>query len=140
MDLNDSSVANDPDVKKQVRGSFVAQAVLGNWDAIGMNFDNVRVNPETKQVWFVDNGGSMRYRAQGHTKPFGDTVDEIDTMRDANINPQSAKFFKNIANDEIRKQIVPIWENKNSILSGIKDEALRTTIENRINDVYHTYG
>lgn len=84
--------------------------------------------------------GSMRYRAQGHTKPFGNKVDEIETMRNADINPQSAKFFKNIANDEIRKQIIPIWENKNSILSGIKDEALRTTIENRINDVYHTYG
>ena len=49
---------------KKLREGFVADALLGNWDVIGANADNVLVTT-SGQVLRIDNGGSLRYRAQG---------------------------------------------------------------------------
>ena len=48
----------------ELRKGFVADALLGNWDVIGMKADNILVLPNGK-VLRIDNGGSLRYRAQG---------------------------------------------------------------------------
>lgn len=42
-------------------------AMLGNWDVIGMAADNILVDKDGKP-WRIDNGGSLSFRAQGGKK------------------------------------------------------------------------
>jgi hypothetical protein len=71
---------------------FVADAWLANWDVVGMGYDNLQIGSDGRAMR-VDAGGSLMYRAQGAKKPFGNTVDEIDSMRDAKNNAYSASVF-----------------------------------------------
>jgi hypothetical protein len=68
---------------KDLREHFPADAWLANWDAIGLNKENVLVDPVTKQGYRIDQGGALSYRAKGEPKgeKFGNTVGELDEMR-----------------------------------------------------------
>jgi hypothetical protein len=56
----------------------MADALLANWDVVGLNQDNV--------LWHdgepirVDQGGTLEYRAQGQTKDFGPVPSEVWSM------------------------------------------------------------
>jgi hypothetical protein len=68
---------------KDLREHFPADAWLGNWDAIGLNKENVLVDPVTKQGYRIDQGGALSYRAKGEPKgeKFGNTVGELQEMQ-----------------------------------------------------------
>ena len=51
----------------ELQKDFAADALLGNWDVVGLNQDNVLVTKKG-EVYRIDNGGSLRYRAQGQLK------------------------------------------------------------------------
>jgi hypothetical protein len=57
---------------------FVADALLANWDVVGLAQDNVLWNEEIPIR--VDQGGTLEYRAQGQMKPFGPVPTELWTM------------------------------------------------------------
>lgn len=76
----------------QVRRGFVADAWLGNWDAPGMGYSNLLGDPHGN-VWRIDHGGSLHYRAQGQPKSFPPYVYELDSMRDPSANPEGAAVF-----------------------------------------------
>lgn len=70
-----------------VMSSFAAQALLGNWDAIGASVDNVGKD-EHGNIVFIDNGGAGGYRARGKPKKpedwgagEGSIVKELSSMR-----------------------------------------------------------
>ena len=50
-----------------LREGFVPQALIGNWDALGMELDNVLIRPDGTPT-YVDVGGAGPYRAQGAPK------------------------------------------------------------------------
>jgi ADP-ribose pyrophosphatase YjhB (NUDIX family) len=58
-----------------VQSDFAIHAWLGNYDVIGMGYDNVMINAAGKAV-NIDPGGALLYRAQGKLKDpaFGQTV------------------------------------------------------------------
>jgi SPP1 gp7 family putative phage head morphogenesis protein len=84
---------------------FIIDSWLANWDVAGLSLDNAAV--AAGKVYRIDNGGSLLYRAQGTLKghKFGSTVFEIETLKDASINPNTAKVFKNVTDEEIIKLI-----------------------------------
>ena len=89
----------------KVRSGFAADALLGNYDVIGMDLDNILVSPDGK-VWRIDNGGSLDWRAQGKKKTVWDQYPtEIWTMRDPAINPSSATIFGTLDIYDIARQI-----------------------------------
>lgn len=102
---------------------FAVDAWLGNWDAVGMEFDNLQIGPDGKAVR-VDAGGSLEYRAQGGKKAFGDTVLEIDSMRDAKINAQAAKVFGKLSESDITASVAKVLKVGNA----------------QIYDLVNTYG
>jgi hypothetical protein len=51
----------------KMRQGFAADALMGNWDVMGMSKDNVMVTPAGDPIR-IDNGGSLRFRAQGTPK------------------------------------------------------------------------
>lgn len=90
-----------------VQAGFGADAWLGNWDVVGMANDNLQVGANGKAVR-VDAGGSLTYRAQGKKKAFGATVIEIDSLRDASINPQAAAVFGGMTQADITASVAKV--------------------------------
>lgn len=80
---------------------FATDAWLANWDTVGLSFDNLLANQG--RAIRIDVGGSLAYRAQGTRKgaAWGNSVKEIDSLRDAGTNPQSAKVFGGMSKDEL---------------------------------------
>jgi hypothetical protein len=91
----------DPNVKQSAQEDFVVDAWLRNWDSVGLNFDNmITVGDE---VYRIDPGGSLLYRAQGAEKPneMGPTVDELDSLRDPAVNAQAAEIFGDMTDEQL---------------------------------------
>lgn len=127
------------------REAFAVDAWLANWDVVGANFDNLLL--QGTRAIRVDTGGALRYRAQGGLKGsiWGPRVEELDTLRNAQTNPQSASVFggvtqaelvagaqriRAVSEDEIRRivrQIGPI--------NPAENEALVTTLLERRRDI-----
>lgn len=83
-----------PSEKAQIRGllvNSVLDAFLGNRDSFA--FGNIiKFNGQYKKI---DQGGSLFYRAQGAKKEdFGGSVDELDTLMNSDINPESATILQ----------------------------------------------
>ncbi len=92
---------------KGVLSGFGVDAWLGNWDVVGLGFDNLQVNEKGEAVR-VDAGGSLTYRAQGGKKAFGTTVSEIDSLRDPKINPQSSAVFGKMTDADITAAVAKV--------------------------------
>lgn len=90
--LNEYDPVMYPDLKG-LREHFPADAWLANYDSIGLEKDNIIVDP-TNKAHRIDMGGALRYRAQGKPKTdWGPNVKELESMRDPNINPNGAEVF-----------------------------------------------
>lgn len=124
-----------PDQQKAARAelakNFVADALLANWDVVGLNQDNILVK-DGKPIR-VDNGGALRYRAQGDLKgdAFGPEVKELQTMRDPSVNPQTAKVYGSLTQDEIHSQIKDVLAKKDQVLSAITHPQTKSIMEQR---------
>ncbi len=93
------------EVLGDLRKNYVVDALLGNWDVVGMNADNILVDGLNRAIR-IDNGGSLRYRAQGQKKAkFSDHVTELWSLRDAQVNAQTAQAFRGMTLDDIITQI-----------------------------------
>lgn len=87
---------------RKLREDFAADAVLGNWDVVGMAEDNVLVDA-AGQVWRIDVGGSLRFRAQGAAKSgaqWNAYPDELFSLTDAQVNASAARVFGGITHRE----------------------------------------
>ena len=104
---------------------------------MGADQDNILVGEDGK-VWRIDNGGSMRYRAQGQEKTaewFTKYPLDLWSMRDPNMNQGAGKHnydvFKDVDFYEIIDQARGLIENEDAILSSV-DPAVRETMHGRI--------
>ncbi len=82
------------------QSGFMVDAWLGNWDVVGLEYDNLQLGADGKAVR-IDAGGSLQYRAQGGKKAFGSSVIEIDSLQDKSINPQAAAVFGGMTKADI---------------------------------------
>lgn len=109
-----SGYLSESAVLTAARKGFVTDALLANWDAVGMGYDNmlVEVLPiggsrtiQGYRIHRIDLGGSLLFRAQGSPKGtlFGKTVGELESF--LTKNPQAAKVFGGISPGEIVGQI-----------------------------------
>jgi hypothetical protein len=88
---------------------FGADAWLCNWDAVGETHDNMLVDSEGKAIR-VDPGGAMIYRAKGTPKTadeFGNTVPEIDTMRNGK-NAQASSVFGKMTQQQMDESVAKV--------------------------------
>lgn len=95
--------------------NFATDAWLANWDVAGATFDNMLV--KGGQAIRVDTGGALRFRAQGAAKgnAFGNTVTELDSLRDASTNRQTAAIFGKMTEREMQdsaRRLLAIDRNK----------------------------
>lgn len=78
-------------------GKIFAHGVLTkNWDSVGTGLDYGQGNIATDKkgnVHGLDPGGSFEFRAQGAHKPYTSDISEVKSLRDRNVNPESAHVF-----------------------------------------------
>lgn len=133
------------DYYKKLQKGFVLDCLLSNWDVIGASEDNILVTPD-KRVVRVDNDGSLNFRAKGKEKELSEflesnTVSEIDSFRDPSRNPSTAKVYRGITDDEIRKQVEDIIKNRETILNFVdyymlsKAPAIRAALVSRMKNL-----
>jgi hypothetical protein len=130
--LKEASSGERETVIGKVREHFAADALVGNWDVAGLELDNILVDAAGKP-WRIDNGGALRFRAQGAAK----TADqwnahptELWTLRDPAANAQTAKLFGGLDIYGIARQISGIDEAK--VLAAAAPAGLQDMIAARL--------
>jgi hypothetical protein len=136
--LGELSGEERAEAEESLREGFVADALLGNWDVLGTGDDNILWDGET--AWRIDNGGALRYRAQGAQKgsKFGPEVTELDTLRDPKRS--AARVFGSVTDEEIARQASEIIAKRDQILDAIADPDLRETMSKRIDSLAEQTG
>jgi hypothetical protein len=86
---------------KEIQKGFAVDALLANWDVVGLDEDNILV-PDHGPPVRVDNGGSLAFRAQGKPKQFGPIVVELDTLRESD---QGRPVFGSLTDQQVSSQI-----------------------------------
>ena len=120
-----SSAQNDA-----VADTFVTHAWLGNWDALLNN--NTQIDGSGNPVT-IDAGGAILFRANagrkgtGGSTPFGDVAGEMDTLRDASVNPTAARVFGKLTPDQIKTQVARLRQ--------ITPDQIRKTVDTMISDM-----
>jgi DNA polymerase III epsilon subunit-like protein len=96
---NFKSARKDPETLKNAQADFAVDAWLNNYDAVGQEYDNMLT--VDKDVYRIDAGGALIFRAQGLDKDLPDTVTQIDDMRNPSKNKQGAEVFGSMTDEEI---------------------------------------
>jgi len=124
------------DDKARLREDFVPHALIGNWDVLGMNMDNVLMRPDGTPS-YVDVGGSGPFRAQGAPKgsAFGGQVGELQTMQ--HLPPHTERFYNNMGNEEMGRSFDAYGgqDAMERALSTLRDAQTRNIMQQRIEDV-----
>lgn len=92
-----------PQHLETAKQGFMADAFLGNWDVVGLDKDNMVLGADG-QLYRVDNGSSLFFRAQGGLKEFTPDVGEVKSMLNPKKNESAASVFEGIDHDEMRAQ------------------------------------
>jgi SPP1 gp7 family putative phage head morphogenesis protein len=109
------------DILREVRESFAADALLGNRDVIGLDYDNILVDAAGR-AWRIDNGGSLDFRAQGGRKAFDGFPLDLWTMRDRAINAQTSAVFGGMDYSELMGQVRALGGRRGAALDLLPDE------------------
>lgn len=123
-------------VRGQLQQDFAADALLGNWDVIGMENDNILVDGDGK-VWRIDNGGALRKRAQGGAKgtAWNAYPTELWTLRDRNINERSASIFGDMDYQDIVNQMDAVVKKQDAVIKAVTDPQLQADIAGRLDQM-----
>ena len=113
---------DDPEYLAKLQEGFAVDAWLGNWDVAGLAFDNVMSDGDGNPVR-VDPGGALLFRAMGKPKGtlFGNEVNELDTLRDPNMNPQSAAIFGSMTDEQQKESARKLLDISNDDIGSMVD-------------------
>ena len=134
--LKSGTKAERAKVQQQLRDGFAVDALLGNWDVLGADLDNVLVDQDGN-AWRIDNGGSMRYRAQGDKKSAEDWTKypvDIWEMRSPGRSGAGAhnhKLFGDMSIYDILAQVDGLADREAAMLATVPREA-RQMVHDRL--------
>jgi len=78
--------------------NYVADVFLGNWDVVGLEWDNILVTPANagKRIIRIDQGSSFLFRAQGARKAVSvlNEVSEWEGFANPTLNPAYSRVFQ----------------------------------------------
>jgi len=136
--------AFNPEHRDRLRRDFVPQALIANWDVLGMNMDNVLMRPDGTPS-YVDVGGAGPYRAQGGPKgeAFGSKVGELRTMQgnDPSLRftstPSMNMIYGDMGEEEMGRSFDAYGgqDAMEQALSTLRDAQTRNIMQERIEDV-----
>ena len=133
LDLGDKGAV------QRVRQDFLPHAAIGNWDALGLDLDNVLIRPDGTPT-YVDVGGSGPWRAQGGAKadigePFTGNVSDIDTMQ--YLPPHTSDVFGGMTEQELGQSFDRFGGEDafTQALQHLQDATTRNIMQQRIGDI-----
>ena len=118
IEKNKALISSGKGISGIVEG-FGMDAWLANWDVVGLSYDNLLL--DGKAAVRIDNGGSLLYRAQGGLKgdAFGSVVHELDTLRNASLNPQSASVFAKMTEKQLEASVLKVLQIADSDIAAV---------------------
>lgn len=119
--LNQLSGAAREAAEAELRRTFVNDALLGNWDVVGLDADNILVTAKGT-VYRIDNGGALGFRAQGARKTatqWNEQVDELVTMRTR--DNAAGRIFRDVSDADIAEQIEALLPKRAEILKAARE-------------------
>lgn len=108
-------------VDRKIQKRFAADSLLGNWDVMGADNDNILID-SAGNPFRIDNGGSLRYRAMGERKgdAFADQVLDFWTLKDKNVNAKSAAVFGDVSHDAMIRQSTAILKKRDKLMKQVE--------------------
>jgi len=115
---------------------FVADALLANWDVIGLTQDNILWNGD--QPVRLDQGGTLEFRAQGERKSFGSVPTELWTMQSgrgqANGRMEITEAGMQAGAKDAALRLTPERIDELVDAAPFKDEAMRERIRTSLKE------
>lgn len=119
----------------KLREGFSADALLANHDVVGLAEDNILVD-KAGRVWRIDNGGALRFRAQGKAKAGFDAYPtELWTMREAATNKATATVYAGLTHADVVAQSEALLQRSSAALGMVEDTGLRATLAARLGNM-----
>lgn len=114
--------------KDKLKKDFALDVLLANWDVIGLSHDNILIKND--EVYKIDNGGALRFRAQGGYKwgagvIAADVHKELYGLRNALTNNSAASIFGDLSDKEVVEQINDLYKKKNKILDAVEEFGIK---------------
>lgn len=124
--VNHQAEVRNPQWKKSVQDTFVANAWLANWDGTG-NGENIKMGADG-EAYVVDTGGAGLFRARGDAKGtgFGPIVGEMESLRDPRLNSLGAMYYGDISPQEIARQV--------AVIGALSDADIRMMVNATVTD------
>ncbi len=117
-------------MRAKLRAGLDVDAMLGNWDVIGMGGDNILVDKDG-EPWRIDNGGALGFRAQGARKADADWKDgwpnELFTIAGSANNAPYVGGTSSLS--LIRQAAARDWEK---VVAALPDQADRDALTRRV--------
>ncbi len=112
---------------------LAADAVLANWDVIGLQKDNILVTKDGTPLR-IDNGGALTYRAQGSLKGslFGPNVGEWESLRQSSKNQSAKDVFGHVTDEMMALRSKILLQKKDALLASITDPGTKAIIAQRL--------
>jgi len=116
--------------------NFMVDALLANWDVIGLTDDNILWTD--KGPMRLDQGGTLSFRAQGATKPFGSTPGEVWSMMEGGGQAKGKMIVTPLQKREqatkIAKRLTPDAIDHLVDQAPYEDLALRENVRQALKD------
>lgn len=119
VDLKKATPAQMKKAKGMLDG-FAMDAWLGNWDVVGLNYDNAMLLPDGT-IHRVDPGGSLMFRAMGEKKTadqWGPVVHELETFVNG-TNDKTKDIFGKMKKADIEASVVKVLKISNAQISSL---------------------
>lgn len=130
-----------PEQQHQIGRAFAHAVLTKNWDVVGTGVDygsgNLRFHDN--KIHSIDPGGSFNFRAQGGHKNYDDNISEINTLRDPNINRDSAKVFNGVFSKNPEALQHGIYAAENLDMNEVK-KAFKSSGLYDWEDMYNTFS
>ena len=112
-----------PQEKTAAQADFATHAWLANWDCIGTG-GTTNLEFKDGKPLVVDPGGGLEYRAQGAPKgeEFGKECKEWDSLRDKSTNPQTAKVFGGMTEDQLYQSAASVAAVPNKTIKELVEK------------------
>ena len=144
-------------VMKKISKHFIIDSFLSNWDVATYDLRNVIVRGKAGgdfDVYRIDNGGSLRYRALGELKKPGKNwspswVSETTTLRSKDLNSAGYMIYNDLSNADLQNQAIDLVLKSEKLFADLDKigdllnidnlDVLKTSLASRLQDLLDRY-
>lgn len=116
-----------PGVKVKLIANAATDALLANWDMVGLDADNIMITDDGSNMYKIDAGGTFNYRAQGDNKEYGSVPIEMVTF-------QKKGQLKDLFTDASPQFLEHFWADQSNRIASKSDALSKIVGESQLPD------